>query len=467
MLRSLAAAASALALLAVLPAPARAAPGGPWASTPAPVTFAGALDLFDAISFDSGWQPAGSAVQVRFEVFLGSGFTCTMDGTALLTWPPPLDLAFDPTPGSGELVMDVGLEVHSLYHFDLGGGVVWEGELPYLPNFDYRFAGVSGLDPFLLPGASPASATVTDTIPDTLLYMFDLTDALVPIPGIGGGVALYAGGQLDATLSGNDIRVDPEIVTTEGEHVFPAVPGADPALLRDAIWEGQLLLAGTLTLTPAIYVELLGTIYDVAAFPIPLPFPAAPLAWALDPWPLDLALPEIEVDAQNVAFAETAPGSMVVEGVPVRNDGDLDLVVTTTVSGGPGLAPAAVAPFVVPAHTIGIAAVVFAPAAPGAVTGTLTIASNDPDEPVITVPVYATGADLPASDAGPLPASDGGAPDAGGPDAGPADDAQPGGCGCRCSVAAPRASAAVAPFHAMLAVLALLVALRRRRRPSR
>jgi hypothetical protein len=437
--RAVAAAAVAAAAAAVQwPSVARAAPGGPWASAPNDVTFAGALELFDAVSFDTGWQPAASPVQVRFSINLGSGFTCTMDGTSDLGWPAPLDLSFTPIAGTGELVMDVGMEVHSLYRFVLAVGAgtwTWEGEIPYLPNFDYRFADTEGFDPFLLPGAAPAGVTASDTIPDELLYMYDITDAIVPIPGIGGGVALYAGGQLDATLAGVDIDVAPEVVTTEGEHVLPAVPGEDPALVRDAVWEGTLTLAGTLTLTPTIYVELLGSTWDVASFPIPLAFPPAPIPWALDPASLDFPLPEIDVDAQNLAFAEVAQGNTVVEGVPVYDNGDLDLVVTVGVS-GPGLTAAAAGPFVVPAHTVGSAAVVFAPLQAGPVMGVLTIESNDPDEPVVTLPIYASGGPDPDSDAGPDfdAGSDGGA--AAGADARAGEDgAQPGGCGCRCAVA--------------------------------
>ena len=80
----------------------------------------------------------------------------------------------------------------------------------------------------------------------------------------------------------------------------------------------------------AVAAPVLGATWNVAAFPIMIPLPTAPVPWDLDPWALDFPLPEVEIVDMEIAFGLAATGTNQVRSIPLYNDGNLPLEVTLT-----------------------------------------------------------------------------------------------------------------------------------------
>jgi hypothetical protein len=101
------------------------------------------------------------------------------------------------------------------------------------------------------------------------------------------------------------------------------------------------------------------------------------------------AAPNIVLSPDTLRFTSTVVGASQVDTVQVSNPGSQTLHVTSV---------AAVAPFSAPATGFDLAAgasrkipLTFAPLAPGTFTGSLAVASDDPDRPTATVTLKGTG----------------------------------------------------------------------------
>lgn len=420
------------------------------------VFYEGLLGLFEGFGFDTDWVPDGSAIQVRLAVFAGGGWTVEESGVCQLGWPPALEVRFAGDPGGGWLSMDVGLEVIARLRFSIDtpfGLIEWEGDIPGVPNFDLRFAAEALFDPFAMPGAPGPAVVVEDDIPPAVLYQLDLTDALIPIPGISGGFELLAGGTLTSTFAG--VRFDVEsdvgaplgsIETHEGSLVVP-VPPASPLPLA-ARHHAQLGALGVLELTPAVFIEIFGSTWEMPIITIPVTLVDSTMPWDLGEDTASFPLPDIEVLVGGLDYGTLAPDEASQVPIELANVGQLDLEVVA-VTRGEAFAVEPVELVVPPGGSAVVT--VTAHHTVGLQEGALELRSNDPDEPVVELSLRATGEEIvvtPPADAG--PGSDGGPPSG----AGDSD----GGCGCR---------AAGGPTHSrhlVLALTALLLVVRASRR---
>ncbi|MBI5481745.1 MAG: hypothetical protein HY906_23010 [Deltaproteobacteria bacterium] len=420
-----------------------------YSSKPQPVVYTGEQNLFSNVDFDTDWVPAGSPIQVRFVLHLGSGWTAQAGGKGDLSWPEPLTLRMIGNPDAGSLLMSIGIEVSARLRVCVPlpncNTIAWEGNVPYVPNFDYRLAGEAIFTPFLLPGATPGSAVVTDTIAPVTLFQIDLLNLIgIDIPGVSGGFELKAGGDVTATLTG--VRFDVEDGAGGVLGTIEHEPGALILAMpdrphRDAWpnWHANLNAVGTLDLQPAVYVEFAGDEWSLPLFTLPLDLLDVDLAWDFGTKKTTFPLPDIRVLEQTVDFGTVAAGVKATRDLRVDNAGELELLVDATVEGTAfGVAPATLT--VGPGASGFLTVSVTAPAEN--VSGTLRLESSDPDRPVVTVALLAAGqgdveqipgdGGVPATPDGPKPAS---------------------GCGCS---AAP----AGAP---VLALLGLLLRGRRKR----
>jgi len=101
------------------------------------------------------------------------------------------------------------------------------------------------------------------------------------------------------------------------------------------------------------------------------------------------AIPDIEVSVTSIDFGTLYVGGSVSRSVTVSNVGNDNLVVSAVASTVPAVTANPVS-FVVPQSGSRIVQTTFAPTTPGAVSGILTISSNDPDEGEVPISFVGT-----------------------------------------------------------------------------
>lgn len=414
--------------------------------------------LFDDVMLDSGWVPSGSPLQVRFALFLGGSTEVDLGGTAVTSWPPALDVAVPGRPSTGRLAINYGLELIARIRIDVevaGVRYTWEGDIPIpggIPR-DLRLYDEVVFDPFVLPLAEPRPIIAWDDTDVVTVLNVDLTDSLIPIPGIGGGFLVDAVGSLQGTYQTDRIEISDAVtdITEEGGSVIVrADPGAtELGAAKDytVLPHGTIGYDGVITLFPRLYVEIAGRRFDLTLAEIPLNVVDLSAETAFEPASVHVPLPDVRVDPMVLALGEADLGATVERLVTVYNDGEAELRVT--------LADPA-APFTVSSPDLTIppsssqrVAVRFMPEALGDASTVLLLATNDPDEPLVSIRLSGLGTGSLDGGASEL---DGGVGDGG------TGFVTAGGCGCR-------AAGGEAPLGAsVIGLLAVGLLIRRRAR---
>jgi MYXO-CTERM domain-containing protein len=300
---------AALALLCALPAAAVET-----TPSPSPVRLTHSKEAFQPWSIDTGWMPETGPVQVRFIGFVGGGMRSRADGAVHLAWPQS-QLSVDAQDGAGELAMDLGVELQTYLHLELdiaGQHVTWEGPIPLVPGFDYRFAGTGAFTPFLLDGQQPASVTISDEIQQTELFDYSFTDQLIPIPGIEGTIEVSAGGLLDLAMRGQRVWLPEGDVLHHGD-VVPAPARAGQTYQTSAAYDADVTYQGSLLLEPAVVVHVGPLEWDLARFELPYPLPPITETWAFAAQPAAFDVPP---PGDGTPDAGTPPGGGGDGGTP-------------------------------------------------------------------------------------------------------------------------------------------------------
>ena len=423
-----------------------------WESTPQAVVYEDSKNLFDAFGFDTDWWPADSPIQVRFALSAGSGWTASLKGKGHLGWPEPFALRMLGDPEGGLLDMSVGLELIAKLRVHLDADIItidWEGDIPYVPNFDLRFSDRVVFDPFLPLGADPARATVKDTIPPVTLFTYDITDALIPIPGVSGGFELQVGGTVEAALHAGRFEVKDAAGTIlnyiEEAEAAAKVPLTDQSHLQlTERYTALFATRGDLILVPSVYIELAGDHWDLPLGTFPVTVVDEDRPWDFGEKTTAFPLPDIGVTERKVDFGTLETGTRAWHQLKIGSYGELALIVHGTTDGPFTVSPADLT--IAPGESATVTIRATAPAGGG--SGVLHLASNDPDEPLVDLELVVSGTgsiEQQQSDAGYHP------------DAGPGADLAAGGC-CRVG---GRGAPGLA--LALLGLAALLRA--RRRRP--
>lgn len=391
--------------------------------------------LFDDVSFDTGWVPAGAPVQVRFGLFLGGSTEVDLGGTVVTSWPPGLEVRVPGRPGTGRLAINYGFEIIARIRFDVSVAGVryrWEGDIP-LPGGvprDLRLADTLEFDPFVLPGAMPRPVAAWDDTDMVRVFEVDLTDAIIPIPGIGGGFTLEAVAELEGTYRTERIEVGDAIAPIFMENA-PTVVRPDPGAAgfgaakdTTVLPVGILGYEGVIRLLPGLFIEVAGRRFDLTLADIPIPVADLESETRFEPAEVHVPLPDVRVDPSFLGFGEVPVGGAAERLLSVHNDGEAELRVSVREPVAPFSRGAAT--LVVPPRSSARLIVGYAPEAPGDRAGVLLLDTNDPDAPLVTVRLGGAGLGDAMGDGG---YADAGVGDGGAGPFGPSD----GGCGCRAS----------------------------------
>mgnify|MGYP001813008862 CR=1 FL=1 len=118
------------------------------------------MNLVKALDLDTGWQPSGSPLQVRFSIVVSQGVVSS-DMTGDLTVSCKVgngsstnaEVAWVGRENEGELKIEGGLEVTSKFRVNVGAygyNLDWESEIPNLPNADWGTFNSTNFSPFVL-----------------------------------------------------------------------------------------------------------------------------------------------------------------------------------------------------------------------------------------------------------------------------------------------------------------------------
>jgi hypothetical protein len=212
-----------------------------------------------------------------------------------------------------------------------GSGI---SDLPLVPNFDFLFYDLQHFTPFLLDGAPEDPVTASEVIEEAELYTLDIVEVLtgVNIPGLGGGIIIYAGGEAAATLSGRRMVTTPdgagETIVHEAEGQVGEWPGGPTGSESgQAAYEADIALTGTLDLTPTAFLEIpfFGT-WEIIDVTIPIELVNLQAVW--------------EFDAQALSFDSSGFGGDPADTDAPDGDGGPEAGDAGSGSGGCGCATA-------------------------------------------------------------------------------------------------------------------------------
>jgi hypothetical protein len=440
----------------------------PLACAEAPAFFTKQVALPVQGGFDTGWVPQNSPLQVHLFAQLYASTQIDLAGRLVTSWPEPLTLETPGDPGGGALWMHYGFEVGAeakLQITVLGQNFSWTGPIPYLPQFDFQVEASDTFDPWAFDGVSVDGSTMEAT-----LIQVSATDFIgVNIPGLDGGFELNVKADLTGTYQTEQVRVTEDgvvVASIDGNTSAPVVPFGGGASVDYQVQPiGVVVYDGVLHLIPAFYIDTIGPSFSIPIVDIPIPFSFLQKDWTFDPVDIHVRLPDVtrpgdpagdapSTEEPVIDLGDVAVGASAEQTIDVTNLGEAALAGTMTPSSSALQLPGTL---YLGAGVTGTFHVTLTPTAPGPVEETITLTSNDPDEPERTIRVRANALGVDDGD------------DDDGDDlmgAGPAG----GGCDCSFAERGPSGSGPSGPIGAVgLAMVGLALASRtlRRRRSSR
>ena len=363
------------------------------------------------------------------------------------------------------LAPNMGVYVGKILGINLDQEFNWDASqlVTSAPGAHWNYLG-KGANTFL-PWALTTPATVNVIGPDLANSMLFSTP-LEKLPGVGNILTGTVG--LSATTSPT-FTYKTTKVTFAGvaSPITAATPSAKikggnaDSVDLFANVEGELNFQGTMEILPVVIITSIGSItglhieipisvgikkdYDSAQGPLPIVFPGVKV---------HVPLPNLFVPTDDVDFGTIKTGTQAEKSVAANNTGELGTILSIE-SSDPAFVVTAPQAQMTP-KSQGNIAVRFQPTKDGPATGTITVKSNDPDQPVQTFNVKGNAEKAAVA---------GGAPPAADPPP-PVPTTAPGtnsGCGCRMTTPSLSGEAGTA----LLGLAALAFVRRRARRNAR
>ncbi len=387
-----------------------------WCKT-APITFSRSDTLPIEWSFDTGWVPANSPLQLHLWAGVYANTRVGLTGSLETSWPDALVLR---TPGKldgGLVAFHYGAELgaQAKIHVTIAGkNYDWTGDVPYIPQFDFQVEGEQVFDTW---GYDPGVTLSSKTMPVTIIQVGIGDIVGGSIPGIDGGILVDLAMELAATYKTERMVIETadgnpvsggDITTPDGETSTKYLNG--PAIDLDVHPEGTVDYDGVIHLIPAFWVELLGKKWNIPIVDIPIAFPITQTKWVFDKQRVHVPLPDVVVSVSEIDFGDVEVGQKALTGFGIWNAGEARAKVTF-VSSSPDLFPAWDLSADVDTGITFDSAIRFIPTQNGPFEATLFVASNDPNDAVQKITLKGVGF--------------------GGPETAPPTIEQDSGCACR------------------------------------
>jgi hypothetical protein len=348
-------------------------------------------------SFDTGWVPQGSPLQVHIWAGIYASTFVSLSGALETTWPEAFVLRTPGDPGGGTVGFHYGVEIGAQGKVEIevaGKKYSWVGDIPYFPQFDFQVEASDGFDAWgFPPGKSVSAKTEEQTLAS--VGIGDIIGG--SIPGIDGGFELDVAMELEATYATHRIVLE----TTDGKPVKGGAIESDdgessmdylggPSVELDVHPEGTVDYTGILHLIPAFYVELLGQTWSIPIADIPISFPITQTDWVFEKQRVHVPLPDLVVSEKEIDFGEVEVGQKNLEAYNLFNAGEAD-VHATIVSSNPQAFEVFDAWGKIEGNATMDSAIRFVPKSNGEFKATIYVGSNDPSDPVQVIHVKGVG----------------------------------------------------------------------------
>lgn len=415
------------------------------------------FDRVDALpiqwSFDTGWVPQGSPLEVHVWADVWANTHVALAGQLETAWPTAMTLQAPGNKEGGDFGFHYGADFGAQGKVTisvLGKSYSWTGDIPYVPQFDLQVKDAKTFDAW---GYAPGVGLKGETMPQKIASVSVGSLIGGSIPGIDGGFELDVAMELEAsyvtdrivvaTTDGKETAGGP-ITASDGQSSTP--PASGGSLELDVHPEGTVRYDGVIHMIPSFYVSLLGNQWTIPIVDIPIAFPITQNAWIFDKQRVHVPLPDLALSEKVLDFGELTVGEKKTLLYQLWNAGEARAVAAMTTSDAITFPLLDTGAALDPGLTYE-AKVEFIPSKGGPFAGQIAVLSNDPKAPVQLVLLKGTAkaAALPP----PLPAT---------PEAPAA--TEKGTCACT-TVGAPGGSDGRALGLGMVAAVALL---RRRRR---
>ncbi len=357
----------------------------------APIAFDRTESLPIEWSFDTGWVPASSPLQLHLSGGLAAHTRVALAGELVTSWGDEaglLRLRAPGAPGGGLFGYDYGIELGAEGKIDLKKeiGWSWQGKLPVISNLDLAVASQGTFDAWgWAPGVSLSDKT--GKIPVAKVNLLDLVGA--PVPGFGGGFEMDVALEVGAVWLNERIVIDRAggqaidggpIAAADGTSSAKYLGGAYAEL--DVHPEGKVTYTGTLHLLPTLYVQALLKKWKLPLADLPVSFPITDKPWVFPPVRVHVPLPDLHAP-ESIDFGRVAVGQEAKAPLGLENAGEAAVSAAMGVDEG-AFQLASPAAELAPKGAAEVE-LAFAPKRPGKFSAVLHILSNDPDQPVKTV----------------------------------------------------------------------------------
>ena len=215
---------------------------------PTEVSFAGEQAAIPDYSYDTGWLPAASPIQVKLIFNTAGKLTAKAEAIVGGTTDAPI---LSGKAGTGLFEMKVLFQFQVLIKVDVSV-VQYEGPVDENADIVFEFGGEATFDPFLLGGA----AEIVADVPETQLASIPLAAS---IPGVDINVIVHIAGTVTSTFSGACAAVNDS----------------------EAHYVGTTLILGNLILRPSVTISALMYEETLDAFDIPVDVPETALTMDL------------------------------------------------------------------------------------------------------------------------------------------------------------------------------------------
>jgi hypothetical protein len=368
-------------------------------------------------SFDTGWTPANSPLQLHLWAGVYATTNVSLAGALETRWPEALLLRTPGKPGGGRIGYHYGVELgaQAKIHITVAGqDYDWTGDVPYIPQVDFQVEAAQDFDAW---GFDPGVTLASKTMPVTIIQVGIGDIVGGSIPGIDGGIEVDLAMELEATYKTQRLVIETaegiaveggDITSQDGQTSMKYLNG--PSVDLDVHPEGTVDYDGVIHFIPAFYVELLGKQWNIPIVDIPMAFPITQTDWVFDKQRVHVPLPDVVVSVEEIDFGDVQVGQEALVNFNVWNAGEARAKVSF-VSSSPDLFPAWDNSADVESGITFDSGVRFIPTQNGPIEGTLYVASNDPSDAVQIIKLKGMGF--------------------GGPEATPPTIDQDSGCACR------------------------------------
>lgn len=342
-------------------------------------------DVFSVAEFSTGFVPDGSPLQVEFSIQSTGGTSIRMEGSGDLTWPEALTLAITPKPGSGFLALDTTIDAVTTVRIDLS-------DLGYVGDFeiDRRGFGLDGntfFEPFGMTGGAPDHVSLVDTLDGLSLIDFDyelfpglsfsFVANLVPTAN----VDFHAKEWLVNEISYISDAASTASLPTEPVDYYPV----------SAVLTGDWTSSFDLVIDPTLEacVAVVGCL-DIVSFEYPLTLAGGTFEQEFPSVDMDFPLPLMNLDEDSADLGEVEVGTERTLEFPIGNDGAIPFYGEVTIQGSGEFYVYPETFNALPGTEDGVV-ITFAPSIDGDQTATLVLTTNDPNNPLVEIPLTGAG----------------------------------------------------------------------------